>query len=244
MDLQAEKIAYIFGLPITNSFLSGLIVSVFLVVIAYIFSRNVKLVPGKFQNFIEALIEFMYNTAKETVGDEAKARKFFPLVATFFLFIIFSNWFGLLPFVGSIGFFDSFSGGAIHFTPLLRPFNTDLNATLALGIISAVATQYFAIKYLGILKHLNHYFSLNPLKLFVGILELVGEVTKVVSLSLRLYGNIIAGDSVISTFTALAGPIAALPFMGLEVIVGFVQAAVFSMLTLAFMSVLTQHEEV
>ena len=238
MNLAAEKIANIAGLPVTNSFFSALLVSMLLVIAGYIFSRNVKEVPGKFQNLVEFVIEFLFNTAKETVGDEERTKEFFPLIATFFLFILFCNWAGLLPIFNTIGFFSSFTGE--KFTPLLRPINSDLNATLSLALISAIATQYYAIKHVGIMAHLKRYFSINPLNLFIGLLELLSEFTKIISLSFRLFGNIIAGDMVISTFTSFIGILVPLPFMGLEVIVGIVQAAVFAMLSLAFTSILTQ----
>ena len=238
MDLKANIIARFLGLPISNSFIASIIAFLILAISAYIFSRNVKLVPGPFQNLVESIIEFIYNTAKETVGNENKVKAFFPLVATFFLYILCSNWLGLTPIFGTIGFFK----GTV-FTPLFRPVNSDLNSTLSMALISAIATQYFGIKYLGLWKHLGRYFSFNPLYLFVGLLELIGEFTKIISLSLRLYGNIVAGDAVITTFASMAGFIVPLPFMGLEVIVGFVQAAIFAMLTVAFMTILTSHEE-
>lgn len=227
----AETIGHLGFFNITNSYLTSIVISLILVITAFIFSRNLKLIPGKFQNIIEYIIEFMFNTARETVGDEKRSIEFFPLVATFFLYILIANWFGLLPFVGNIN---------IHNIPLFRPVNTDLNSTVSLAIISAIATQYFAIKHMGLKKHLLRYFSFNPINQFVGILEIVSEFTKIISLSFRLYGNIFAGDMVISTFTSFIGFLLPLPFIGLEVVVGFVQAAVFAMLTLAFTSILTQ----
>lgn len=233
--IAAEKLVTIHGFPITNSFVATICVSLFLIIIAYLFSRNVKLVPGKFQNCIEFIIEFLYNTANETTGDEGRTRAFFPIIATFFIFILFANWLGLLPIFNTIGWYTKEG-----FVAILRPADTDLNMTLAMAIISAVMTQYFAIKYIGLRKHLQHYFSFNPIYLYVGVLELISEFVKVISLSLRLYGNIIAGDIVISTFGALLPVIGPLPFMGLEVVVGFVQAAVFAMLSLAFTNILSQ----
>ena len=113
--------------------------------------------------------------------------------------------------------------------------NSDLNMTLALALISAVLTHIFALRYLGLLGYLSRWFTLNPVFLFVGILELVGEFTKIVSLSFRLFGNIFAGEVVLSTISSIFAFIVPLPFYFLEIIVGFVQAAVFMMLTLVFM---------
>lgn len=132
------------------------------------------------------------------------------------------------------------------FVPLLRSINSDLNMTLALALVSAVLTHFFAIYYLGIFEYLKKWFSLNPIFLFVGLLELVGEFTKIVSLSFRLFGNIFAGEVVLSTVATLAPWTAffvPLPFYFLEIIVGFVQAAVFMMLTLVFMVLLSEKHE-
>jgi F-type H+-transporting ATPase subunit a len=132
------------------------------------------------------------------------------------------------------------------FVPLLRSINSDLNMTLALALISAAVTHFFAIRYLGIFEYLKKWFSLNPIFLFVGLLELVGEFTKIVSLSFRLFGNIFAGEVVLTTVATLAPWTAffvPLPFYFLEIIVGFVQAAVFMMLTLVFMVLLSEKHE-
>jgi F-type H+-transporting ATPase subunit a len=235
VDITAQTIGHVAGVPVTNSFLATLCISFLLVIVAYIFSRNVKEVPGKFQNLIEYIVEFLYNTTNMVVENESRTKKFFPLIATFFLFILFCNWAGLLPIFGTMGF-----GSGNTFVPLFRPMSADLNATVVLAIISAIATQYFAIKYMGLGTHLKRYFSLNPLNLYIGLLELLSEFTKVISLSFRLYGNILAGDIVIATFTSFIGFLVPLPFMGLEIVVGFVQAAVFAMLSLAFTNVITQ----
>lgn len=241
MELKAEIIGHIAGLPITNTFLTTLIVATLLILLSYIYSRKVELIPGTYQNIIEAIIEFLYNTAYTVVGKHSVTRRLFPLIATFFIFILVSNWFGLLPIFHGIGF--TLTNGT--FVPLLRPINSDLNTTGALAIISMVATQYYAISYVGIIAHIKRYISLNPIYLFVGLLELVSEFTKIISLSFRLFGNIYAGDIVISSFTNISSififsVLLPLPFMGLELVVGFVQAAVFAMLTLAFTNILIQ----
>src|SRR5258708_1400525 len=150
---------------------------------------------------------------------------------TFFLFIMVGNLLGLLPGFGTI---------THHSVPLLRSINSDLNTTLALALISAVTTHIFAIKYVGLKNYLKRWVSLNPIFLFVGLLEIVGEFTKIISLSFRLFGNIFAGEVVLSTISQIFAFIVPLPFYFLEIIVGFVQAAVFMMLTLVFMVLLTE----
>jgi len=152
-------------------------------------------------------------------------------VMTFFLYLIVANWLGLLP---------GFSTILYHGQPLFRGMNSDLNMTLSLAIISAVLTHFFAIKYLGIKDYLKRWVSLNPIFLFVGLLEIVSEFTKIISLSFRLFGNIFAGEVVLTTISAIFAFIVPLPFYFLEIIVGFVQAAVFMMLSLVFMSILSE----
>lgn len=249
VSLAAEKIFQIGPLPITNSMLLSWIVSALLIGFAFLATKKMSVVPGKIQNFFEAIIEALYGLVESVAGDRAKL--FFPLLATFFLFIILSNWLGLLPGVGTIGFYE-IANSKENFVPLFRASNSDLNTTLALAIISVVATQYYGLRKLGVWGYITHYFH-SPLKggfgivalglvigIFVGFLEVVSEFVKIVSLSFRLFGNIYAGEAVLTTVSGLLAFIAPLPFMLLEVIVGFVQAAVFTMLTLVFLSIITE----
>lgn len=240
IELAAETIGHIGKFPLTNTMLVSLTVTTALSAAAIAVGRNVRMVPAGAQNFFEMVIETAYQMTEDLAHSNAKV--FFPFIMTFFLFIITANWLGLLPGFGTIGFNEVHDGKHV-FVPLLRSINADLNMTLALALVSVLVTHYFAVKYLGVGGYLKKWFSLNPIFLFVGVLELVGEVTKVVSLSFRLFGNIFAGEVVLTTvaglskFTAFIVP---LPFYFLEIIVGFVQAAVFMMLTLTFMVLLTE----
>ncbi|MEX2054817.1 MAG: FoF1 ATP synthase subunit a, partial [Candidatus Andersenbacteria bacterium] len=155
---------------------------------------------------------------------------------TFFVFILINNWLGLVPGVGSITVTTE------HGTaPLFRGATADLNTTLALAIISVVMTHVYAIRELGLFSHLSKYFSLNPVMLFVGLLELVAEFSKMVSFSFRLFGNIFAGEVLLVVIAYLMPVVAPLPFFGLELFVGLVQALVFTMLTLVFLEIATSH---
>lgn len=231
--LAPEILGYYGTFPITNTLLVSWIVMVILIVVSLLTTWKIKVIPSGLQNFFEMIIEAGYQTVQDLAGS-AKAKVFFPICFTFFLYIIVANWLGLFPGVGTITY---------KHEPLLRSINSDLNMTLALALISAFLTHFFAIKYLGIVDYIKKWVSLNPILLFVGLLELVSEVTKVVSLSFRLFGNIFAGEVVLATvstihqFTAFLIP---LPFYFLEIIVGFVQAAVFMMLTLVFMTLLSE----
>ena len=157
---------------------------------------------------------------------------------TFFLFILIANWSNLIPGIGTFGFIEPGEHGKTEIIPFIRGTTSDANTTFALAIFSLLATHILAIRAVGIGEYLSRYFSLNPIMLFVGILEIVSEFTKVISLSFRLFGNIFAGEVVMHTVSSLFAFLAPVPFLLLEVIVGLVQALVFAMLTMVFMSVL------
>jgi F-type H+-transporting ATPase subunit a len=231
--LKPQVLFQIGFFPVTNTIFVSWIVVLTLVVISFIISKTVKLVPGGLQNIVEIIIETGYSQVESLAG-VARAKVFFPIVMTFFLFIFVGNWLGLLPGFGTI----TFRG-----VPLFRSLNSDLNMTLGLALLSALITHAFAIKYLGIKDYLKRWVSLNPIFLFVGLLEIVSEFTKIVSLSFRLFGNIFAGEVVLSTVSSIFAFVVPLPFTFLEIIVGFVQAAVFMMLTLVFMVLLTEKHE-
>lgn len=233
----AETIFYIGKFPVTNTFLDVLLVDVLILTGLYFLNKNKSHVPNMFQNIVEYIFETFYDLVVSI--SPKNAVKIFPWVMTFFIFIILSNLSGLVPGFGTIGFWHD-----KELTPLLRGAASDINFTLALALVSAVATHYLAITTIGFKHYILRYFSFNPIYLFVGLLELVGELTKIVSLSFRLFGNIFAGEVVLATISKMFAFILPLPFMALEMIVGLVQALVFAMLTMAFMAILmTPHNE-
>lgn len=192
-----------------------------------------------FANLMEAVSEAVLGLIEQVTHDRKKSLNFFPFLMTIFLFILINNWLGLLPGVGSITLLTE--EGRV---PLFRGANADLNTTLALAVISVVMTQIYAARELGVVKHLKKYFSANPIMTFVGMLELVGELSKMVSFSFRLFGNIFAGEVLLAVIAFLMPIVAPLPFFGLELFVGFVQALVFTMLTLVFLTIATSdHSE-
>lgn len=238
--LAPEILGYLGALPVTNTFLVSVFTTMALVVLSIVVTFRVRAIPNGLQNLAELVIEGGYGITEDIAHSRAKT--FFPWVMTFFLFIITANWLGLLPGFGTIGL-NEISKGKEVFTPLLRSVNSDLNMTLGLALVSAIATHFFAIKFLGFGEYLGKFLSLNPVYLFVGLIEFVSEFTKVVSLSFRLFGNIFAGEvvlSTVSTISSLTAFLVPLPFYFLEIIVGFVQAAVFMMLTLVFMAMLSE----
>ncbi|SRR3990167_1092314 len=238
VQLAAETLFNIGPLPITNSILTTWLVTAILIGFAYIATKKVSLVPSGIQNIAEIMVDSFNDLISTIAGDKTKV--FLPIVASFFFFILFGNYLGLLPGIGSIGFYEYHQGEKV-FIPLLRSINSDLNTTVALAIVSLFATHYLSIKYLGLNGYIGKFLSLNPIFLFVGILEIIGEATKILSLSFRLFGNIFAGEVLLTTAsTKLFAYIVPIPFYFLEILVGFVQALIFAMLTLVFMVILTQ----
>lgn len=229
ISLAAERIFTVFGIPVTNTLLMSWIAMAVLILISFLATRKLKLVPRGIQNFAESIIELILNFITQITGDRKQSERFFPLVTTIFVFILLSNWFGIVPGVGTIELFE---------VPLLRSANSDLNMTLALAIVSVVATQIFGIMTIGFFKHLNKYISFrNPGLTFAGILETIAEGVKVLSFSFRLFGNIFAGEVLLIVIAVLIPFIAPLPFMFLELFVGFIQALIFAMLTLVFLKI-------
>lgn len=252
--LAAEPIAYLGTFPITNSLVNTGVASLGLLGIGFLMRTRRALVPKGLQNAVEGVIEFMLGYVEQVTGDTKRARKFLPIVGTLFLFILLSNWMGILPGVGSIGVWGVLHG-EVELIPLFRPAMSDLNTTLALSVFGIVATHIFGILAIGIWKHGNTFFQFGTIvrgfkkggidifvgfvEFGIGIIESIAEIAKVISLSLRLYGNIFAGEVLLTVIASLIAYFAPLPFMALELIVGFVQATVFAMLILVFMTVFT-----
>ena len=234
-----EYLVKIQGWPITNALIMAWLAIIFLVIFSNFITRRLKEVPGKVQCLIEVFIEEMVSFMTTVTGDKEKTKKFFPLVATFFLFILISNWMGILPGVGSIGI-KTIHENKETIVPLMRSVNSDLNMTLALGILSIIAVQIFGITAMGFFKYASRFISFRgPISFFTGILEIIAEVAKIISFSFRLFGNVFAGEVLLTAMFFLIPLFVPLPFLFLEIFVGFIQALVFSMLTLVFLTVAT-----
>jgi F-type H+-transporting ATPase subunit a len=248
--LASEAIAHIGSFEIRNTMVMAWMAMAVLIVVSLLLSRTkYKEVPGRFQAFMEMIVEGLFDFFDSVVGDRAKTRTFFPLVATIFIFLVTANWMGILPGVGSITIAGMKEGHAAMI-PLLRSMNADVNMTLAIAIISVVMTQVLGIAALGVLPYAGKYFVApwkDPIMCFVGILELVAEFAKVISFTFRLFGNIFAGEVLLVVISFLMPYIAPLPFLGLELFVGFIQGLVFALLTLVFLAMATTahggHEE-
>jgi len=236
ISIAAEEIAKLGSITVTNSLLTSWIVVAVLVFLFIKLSSSVREIPSVKQLLIELPIEMIYLLCRSIAG--RKAAIFFPYIVVFFLFILFSNWSGLVPGVGSI-----LVKSHEEMVPLLRAPTADLNLTFALALVSVGLIQYQGVKSQGI-KYFGKFFSLKPAKAFIGFLELVSELSKILSFSFRLFGNIFAGEVLLVVIAVLVPVIAPIPFYGLELFVGFIQALVFSMLTLVFFNLATvRHEE-
>jgi len=244
ISLQAETIGYLFSIPITNSLILSLLTAFVLVGGGLLATYSLKVIPGRAQGTVEVVVDGMLSFMTQTLGSLELAKKFFPLVATIFLFVLANNWIGILPGTGSIGFFET-SHGEQTFVPFFRSANSDLNTTFALALVTMFAIHLSAVVKLGPVKHLSKFIILTkgPVYFFVGLLEAVGELAKVLSFSFRLFGNIFAGEVLLVIVMTLVPLLAPFPFILLEFFVGFIQALVFAMLTLIFLKIATQEVE-
>lgn len=240
IHLASSVLFTILGFPVTNAILTTWVGIVLLTALAFAATRQVSLVPSGLQNIFESAIEFLLGQMEQVFGDRAKAERFFPFLATFFFFILIMNWMELIPTV--LGGIEV--QGVNGPTELFRSANTDLNTPLALALISVIGTQLAGISAIGFARHFGHYISFKPsvegaIGFFVGILHILGEFSRVISFTFRLFGNIFAGEVLLLVISYLAPFVAPLPFYGLELFVGFIQALVFTMLTLSFLAAAT-----
>ncbi len=242
--LAAEKLLNIGPLPFTNSMLFGLIMAVFTLGLFGLAARASQLWPKhRLAFYIESLVDLVYNLMSDSFGDRKKAARHFPLLLSLFVFILTANLSGLLPGVGSLSV--NVNG---EDTSLLRAFTTDLNSTLAMAVLSLATVHIYALKELGLVGRFRHYFSgnlLNPMNILIGLNEVFGEVLRLVTLSLRLFGVIYGGEALLHAISQLAGNFAwaaSLPIVFLEIFFSLVQAYLFMMLTATYLVMSTSHE--
>lgn len=256
IEMQPELLWRVGGLSITNTLLTGALAGLVLVVVGALIARRLVDAPAgrSAQNAVEALFEVLYGYVASFAGE--RTRVFFPLLVCFFLYILFSNWLALLPGVGSIVLRSTESGQTIV-APVLRSATSDLNATLALAVTSVAASQVFGVRFRGWWKHLMRFIAIERfvtyfrelfrgkrpsarlllrglLDLFIGVLEISEEITKVLSFGFRLFGNIFGGEVLLVVMAFLAPYLASLPFMGIEMLGGLIQAFIFTVLSAAF----------
>ena len=243
----------IFEFAITNTMLSAWLTSLVLIGIFVIGVRKARMVPGRLQNLVEMIVEALLGFVEGVIGKQ-QGRRVFPMVATLFLFVVFNAWIALIPLYPSLGFKDASGNIAAH---LLRSAGTDLNMPLALALVSFVFVEYLGIRVIGF-KYLGKFFPVGQfirsvrkgqifqgfISIFVGFLEGISELVRIVSFTFRLFGNMTAGEVLVLMAAFLAPFVATVFVYGLELLVGLVQAVIFAGLTLVFATVaITPHEE-
>ena len=256
--LPPAPIFHIGGFAVTNTILTAWISITLLVLLFWAATRRMKLVPGRFQAIAESVIAYLYDFCTDIAG-EKNGRKFFPLVATIFLFVITNALMNLIPGYNSVLIDDGH-----HMVHLLRGANTDVNFPLALAVISFVMVEYWGLKTIGVFHYLGKFFNFGPLinsikhfrkegpmgvfngfiAVFIGLIELMAEFIRIISFTFRLFGNMTGGEILLVSMLFLMPFLLALPFYGLELLVGFIQALIFAGLTLVFAHIaVTPHSE-
>lgn len=262
VTIYAEPIFHIGSFQVTNSLLTSWLVVLIVLVLSLVIRLKLKKIPGKLQNAFEVVLEGALSLVDQVTNDRKISNKIFPLVFTMFIFILINNWLGLLPVLGSMGLIVT-EGGHSAFVPFLRSGTADINTTLALGIMAVLGSNLFGIMVVGLWKTFNKYVNINalwsiltkaykdptvlvvaPVNFFVGILELIGEMAKIASLSLRLFGNVFAGEVLLVSMSAIFAYIVPGPFLFLEIFVGLIQALIFSLLATVYFTIASQdHSE-
>lgn len=270
VQLPSEPIFQAGGFKITNTLISSWVTILVLFGLFFAATRKMKLIPGRLQSFAELVVEGMYNFVMGVAG-EKNTRILFPIVATIFLYVITNAWLALIPIWGTIGFWEEIEvhGQATKtFIPLLRAANTDINLTLSIALFSFCFIEILGLTKVGPLKYIDSFFNFGQLRdafvnlfkgkikpfltnlassflnIFIGILEIISHFIRIVSFTFRLFGNMTAGEILLMVMTFLIPFVAAVPFYGLETLVGFLQAMIFGGLTLVFgIIAITPHSE-
>ncbi len=231
ISLRPEYVLSVFGFLITNTFLTSVLVTAVLGALAIVFYVKKDGQKNAIRDVMKIIVYELLKFVDTVTENRKLSEKILPLIASFFIFIVTANIFGLIPgFLGS--FFVSTASGNV---PLLRSPNSDLTTTLALAVFSVLAIQFFSIGSLGIKNYIGRFLNFaSPVKFVLGFFEIISEATKLISFSFRLFGNIFAGEVLMLVIAFLMPYVIPLPFMVLEIFVGVIQAFIFSALTLTF----------
>jgi F-type H+-transporting ATPase subunit a len=261
ITLFAEPIYHFKDFVITNALLTSWL-AVFLIIILSLALRfALREIPGKIQNLFEIIVEGALDLCDQVTNDRALSIKIFPIAISVFFFILINNWLGLLP-LGGFGIIEQ-GGHGLSFIPFLRGGTADINTTIALAFMAVLGANIFGIFSIGLWKTFNKYVNLKalggifkklrheptivivaPITFFVGLIEIVGEFAKVASLSFRLFGNVFAGEVLLASMAALVAYIVPIPFIFLEILVGVIQALIFSILLVVYFTIgASDHDE-
>jgi F-type H+-transporting ATPase subunit a len=250
----AEQVFNLGGFPVTNSMVTSWVISLFIILAVRAAVGRPKLIPSRGQAVVEALTVGIRNTVAPIVGSKV-VHAAFPLLIGLFIYILIHNWSGLIPGVGTI-FVGGDSQG--HWTPLVRPANADMNGTVALALIATLAWLYLILRYAGPKVVLHDifgnkadkreipavmYYFLFLIFFAVGIIELISIAFRPVSLSFRLFGNVFGGENLLHSMSSIMQWGLPIPFYFLEVLIGFVQAFVFTLLVSVYIGLICAHDE-
>ena len=260
ISLAPEPVFKIGNFTVTNSLINSWAVVILLIIFGIVLSRKITKIPRGIQNAFEMIIEAALNVMDSVTGSRERSRQFFPLVFTLFIFILINNWLGIFPGIGSVGY-TAMHHGHETFVPYFRGATADINTTLALALLAVIGSNVLGFIVVGFWRYFNKFVNvneileipkkifkdptviiINPIKFFVGLIEIVSEIAKVASLSFRLFGNVFAGEVLLMSIAAIFAFILPVPFMFLEILVGVIQALIFSMLTLVYLTVATTAE--
>ena len=264
VELPSEGVLEVAGFAITNTLLASWLTVIVLAIIFYVCTRKMKLIPGRLQNLAETAVEALLSFVKSAAG-EKHARLLFPVVATIFIYVLTNAYLALLPFFSTI-MVTGQEGTAV---PLFRAANTDINVTLSIAVMSFIFVEFWGMKSLGAFRYLGEFFNVGQLgrgikelfkgkirpaisniafgfiNLFVGLLEVFSHLIRIISFTFRLFGNMTAGEILLLVSAFLIPLVFSIPFYGLELLIGFIQALIFAGLTLVFgiISLAPMHEE-
>jgi len=253
VELPSEGVLEVAGFAITNTLLASWLTVIVLAIIFYVCTRKMKLIPGRLQNLAETAVEALLSFVKSAAG-EKHARLLFPVVATIFIYVLTNAYLALLPFFSTI-MVTGQEGTAV---PLFRAANTDINVTLSIAVMSFIFVEFWGMKSLGAFRYLGEFFNVGQLgrgikelfkgkirpaisniafgfiNLFVGLLEVFSHLIRIISFTFRLFGNMTAGEILLLVSAFLIPLVFSIPFYGLELLIGFIQALIFAGLTLVF----------
>lgn len=261
VTIFAEPVLHFKNFTITNSLINSWLTVIVVFFLALAIRLKIKKVPGKLQHVFEIFIGGALDLLDQITNNRKITNRIFPFVFSIFVFILLNNWLGILPFIGSVGF-TAMHDGHLTFIPLFRGGTADLNTTLVLAMMSVVGSNFFGILSLGLWKTFNKYVRIGalgeiftkfkkdpsiivvaPISFFVGIIEFIGELAKIASLSFRLFGNIFAGEVLLSSMAAIFAFVLPTPFLFLEVFVGLIQALIFSLLSAVYFTIAAEDHD-
>jgi F-type H+-transporting ATPase subunit a len=261
ITLFAEPVFHFGSLTVTNALLTSWVVVIIIIILSLALRSKLSAIPGKLQNIFEMIIEGALDLCDQVTGSRALSMQIFPIAISVFFFILINNWLGIFP-VGGFGIVEN-TGEGLSFIPFLRSGTADINTTIALAVMAVLGANVFGVFSIGLWKTFNKYVNLKvlggiftkirheptiiivaPITFFVGLIEIVGEFAKIASLSFRLFGNVFAGEVLLVSMAALVAYVIPIPFLFLELLVGVIQALIFSILLVVYFTIAsTDHDE-